>query len=187
MFVVLVNQSAWSADENDKFAALGAGVVSCSRFLEARELRSKEYFLFGGWIEGYLSSINQREKDTYTLVPWQSVDVLAGFLAEYCSKNPDHAFLKAVASMAAALRPQRLSTASERIAVSVNQYKKDFFREVLARMQKKLSERGYYNGETKGDFDKTTATALGLFQRDAGIEVSGFPDQKTLFRLFYER
>lgn len=175
-----------AADSNGKFAALGAGVASCSQFMAARENRSKEYYLFGGWIDGYLTSLNQREDDTYTLAPWQSVDVLAGFLAEYCAKHPDDAFLKAVASMAAALRSQRLTQASERLAITVDSYRKDFFREVLIRIQKKLAERGYYKGQADGDYDEETAVALGLFQRSAGIQVSGFPDQKTLFKLFYQ-
>lgn len=174
-----------AADKDGKFAALGAGVASCSRFLEAREARSSEYFLFGGWIDGYLSAQNQTATETYSLVPWQSVDLLASSLADYCRTHPEEPFLRAVTSMAAALRPQRLEVSSERISVTVGQLKQDFFRETLRRMQMRLAELGYFKGEVNGDFGKDSAAALGAFQRDQNIAISGFPDQLTLFRLFY--
>ena len=174
-----------AADKDGKFAALGAGIANCSRFIEARQARSNEYFLFGGWIDGYLSAQNQVQTDTYSLVPWQSVDLLASSLADYCREHPQEPFLRAVTTMAAALRPQRLEIASERIAVTVGQLKQDFFRETLRRMQERLAARGYFNGEVNGDFGKDSAAALGAFQRDQGINVTGFPDQLTLFRLFY--
>lgn len=177
--------AASAADRDGRFAALGAGVATCERFLDARAARSSEYFMMGGWIDGYLSARNQTEDDTFTLAPWQSTDVLAGFLADYCHKHPQEALLRAVMVMAEALRPHRLTQSSERVAVTVGPFQQDFFREVLARMQQRLRDAGYYAGPTEGDFDEATARAVSAFQQDRDIDVSGFPDQKTLFLLFH--
>jgi len=97
-----------AADKGDRFAALGAGIASCSRFLEARNSQSKEYFLFGGWIDGYLSAHNQLEA-------------------------------------------------------------------------------GHYKGATERNFDEATVAAIRKFQAAQSIDVSGFPDQRTLFALFHRQ
>lgn len=172
------------ADMNNRFAASGAGVATCSRFVEARTAKSEEYFLFGGWVDGYFSARNQFEKETYTLLPWQSIDVLSGFLTDYCNKNPQHAFQRAVMVMAQALIPDRLTKSSKRIAVAVGPYKSDFFVEVLIRLQKKLTALGFYHGTQNGQYDDDTASALRYFQKKNAIAVTGFPDQLTLYRLF---
>jgi hypothetical protein len=182
--------SAWSgpgraADSDGQFAALGAGTATCQRFLDAREARSDEYFLFGGWLEGYLSARNQTADDTFTLVPWQSVDVLAGFLAQHCRRNPDERFLNAVATMTAALHPQRLEQSSERVVVAVGLARQEFFRATLARLQLRLRQEGLYEGPAEGDFDQATAAAVQAFQSREGLQATGFPDQLTLYKLFF--
>ena len=141
--------------------------------------------MMGGWIDGYLTARNQTDPETFTLAPWQSTDVLAGFLTDYCQKHPEVAFLRAVMVMTEALRPHRLSEASERVEVTVGPFRQHFFREVLARMQHRLAETGHYAGPTAGEFDEATAQALRSFQREQEMDVSGFPDQRTLFRLFH--
>lgn len=182
--------AAWSpavvsADADGKFAALGAGTASCQRFLDAREAKSNEYFLFGGWLEGYISARNQSTDDTFTVIPWQSVDLLATFLAEHCAKNPEQPFLNAVATMSAALYPQRLEKSSERISVTVGPVKQDFFRATLARLQQRLTSEGLYSGPVAGDFDNATAAAVHAFQTREGLQATGFPDQITLYKLFF--
>jgi hypothetical protein len=176
--------AAQAADRTGKFAALGAGVATCGRFLEARDAKNKEYFMLGGWVDGYLTARNQTDPDTFTLVPWQSTDMLAGLLAQYCRKHPEVAFMRATMIMAEALRPHRLKEASERVTVSTDSSPHKFFRETVVRIQQKLAKAGYYKGPTSGEFDQSTAAALKRFQHDKSIAVSGFPDQLTLLRLF---
>jgi hypothetical protein len=172
-----------AADQNHQFAALGGGVVSCARFLEARQAKDKEYFMLGGWVDGYLTARNQLSPETFTLTPWQSTDLLMGLLAQYCGKNPDAPLLRGVMLMAEALKTQRLKSASERVKVRIGSLSHDFFREVLVQMQTRLTRAGYYKGSASGDFNAETIAAMKQFQRANGLEASGFPDQKTLLKL----
>lgn len=178
-----LSPTSTAADRAGKFAAVGAGSVSCARFLQAREARSKEYFMLGGWIDGYLTARNQTDPDTFTLTPWQSTDLLAGLLAEYCRKNPDTPLLRAVMIMTEALRPGRLQAASERVTVTVGTERQGFYRDTVARIQGRLIQAGYLKGPASGNFDQATSAALKRFQQAQSITASGFPDQATLFRL----
>lgn len=172
-----------AADQNHQFAALGGGVVSCNRFLEVRQAKDKEYFMLGGWVDGYLTARNQLGPETFTLVPWQSTDLLMGLLAQYCGKNPEASLLRGVMLMAEALKAQRLKAASERVKVRIGSLSHDFFRDVLVQMQHRLTKAGYYKGAASGDFNAETLAAMKQFQRANGLEASGFPDQKTLLKL----
>ena len=186
LFSCSLSLGAWSADSDNKFAAVGAGVASCERYLQAREKQSDEYFLFGGWIDGYFSARNQFEPDTYTLLPWQSVDVLAGFLTDYCRKHPELAFQRAVMIMAEALRPARLQSRSERVQITVGQIKGEFFAETIERMERKLAQHDLLAGSPDEQFDEETVSALSKFQRVKQLAETGFPDQLTLYKLFVD-
>lgn len=180
-----VSPAAPAADANGDFATLGGGSVSCAQFLKVRAVKSNEYFLLGGWVDGYLTARNEFDPDTYALTPWQSLEFLAGSLANWCKQNPDKPFLQAVASMAAALKPQRLTGKSERVQITVGGVRQDFFVETIRRIQQALAKAGFFSGAVDGKFGRDTSVALRDFQAKYGISVSGFPDQLTLFRLFY--
>ncbi len=182
--VVIFSSTSDAADGQGRFHGMGAGIATCERFLEARASQSQESFMFGGWIDGYLSARNQLDSNTYSLAPWQTTDVLAGFIADYCAKKPDEVFLRAVMVMTKALMPARLTDQSERITVAVGSFKAAYFKATLLALQHRLRELGYYSGDIDGDFDATTSTALKAFQRATLIDPSGFPDQITLFKLF---
>ncbi len=107
------------------------------------------------------------------------------FYTDSESKNPQQPFLNAVATMSAALYPQRLEKSSERISVTVGPVKQDFFRATLARLQQRLTSEGLYSGAVAGDFDNATAAAVHAFQTREGLQPTGFPDQITLYKLFF--
>ena len=177
-----------SADEEGKFVSLGVGVAKCEQFLIARQQQSNDYYLFGGWIDGYLSARNQLDQDTYTLAPWQRIDVLAGFLTDYCVKNRDVAFQRAVMVMAEALKSQRLSESSEIVEIAgPSGLTTTLFQAVLVNTQNKLIEKGYgdkfISGKPTGQFDETTIEAIKQYQKHLGMTETGFLDQITLFAI----
>lgn len=184
LFTFIVGLTTQAADNNNKFAGQGVGLANCSQFVEARNSQSKDYYLFGGWIDGYFSARNQVDKNTYSLVPWQSTDILAAFLTDYCRVHPDTQFQRAVMIMAQALSPHRLTQSSERISIEVNDKSGEFFDEIIQRVQKELSVLGYYKEDIKADFSEHTIKAIADFQKVRGIPISGFPDQMTLYQLF---
>lgn len=55
---------------------------------------------------------------------------------------------------------------------------------LIAKVQGALAKRGFYKGEVNGLFDKETMTALGAFQKQHGLTVSGMPSPGTRRLLF---
>ena len=172
-----------AVDEDREFAIKGLGLANCERFVEARNAQSREYFRFGGWINGYLSATNRYEGQTFDVAPWQSTGLLAGWLARFCENNPDVPFVRAMAMMVNALGKERLTTRSERVEARVGDATVHVYESVLRRVQERLSEEGHYEGAATGNFDNQTQDALERFQRDAGLEPTGLPDQATLAKL----
>jgi len=175
---------ALAADKEGRAAIKGAGVGTCKQYLEAREKQTREYYLFGGWLDGYLSGQNQYLEDTFDIAPWQSTDILASFLAAYCDKNPDTRFYQAAFSMVQALREDRLRTTSRLIPVEYGGHKTLIYVEALRRVQRALQDQGMYKGALDGDYGPGTRAALQAYQTKEKIPVTGIPDQETLFHLF---
>ncbi len=173
-----------ATDDNGQFAIKGMGLVTCERFVEARDAQSREYFQFGGWINGYLTATNRYEQQTFDVVPWQSTGLLAGWLARFCERNPDVPFVQAVAMMVNTLGKERLTTRSERVEAQIGETRVYIYESTLRLVQERLSERGHYEGAATGNFDTQTRAALERFQREAGLKPTGLPDQPTLAKLF---
>ena len=55
---------------------------------------------------------------------------------------------------------------------------------LIAKVQGALAKKGFYKGEVNGVFDKETMTALGAFQKQNGLTVSGMPSPGTRRLLF---
>jgi N-acetylmuramoyl-L-alanine amidase len=51
--------------------------------------------------------------------------------------------------------------------------------EYTSGLQARLKNLGYYQGEPSGELDEATQEALSQFQEDAGLEVTGQPDEDT--------
>lgn len=54
----------------------------------------------------------------------------------------------------------------------------------VRRLQQRLADLGYLDSEIDGDFGKKTKTAIQLFQKEAGIEVTGIADVDTQIALY---
>ncbi len=175
--------AAGAADAEGRFAIKGTGISSCQMFLNETEKRSHNSFLFAGWLNGYLTAVNQSRADTFDATSWESLDTLANYLAHYCRKHPEKSFFIAVTTMLDALMEQRLRTFTPKLRASAGGNATILYQEVLRRAQVSLAERGYYQGEPVGLYDTETHQALEAFQKAEGLDTHGLPDQRTLHRL----
>lgn len=57
---------------------------------------------------------------------------------------------------------------------------------LIERVQQELRSRGIYSGEVNGRLDEATMQAIGQFQEQNGIHVSGVPSPRTRQALFGE-
>ena len=178
---------ARAADTRGLFSVKGVGTADCQRYLNARKEGGREYFVFAGYLGGYLTAYNQITEGTFDIVPWQTLDTIAGMLSSFCTKNPTANFVVAVTRLVKFLEPERLAVGSETVEAKVGSSAVTIYRETLRRAQLKLAESGHYHGTPDGQFTPITQAALEKFQSDKGLPKTGLPDQVTLLRLLLTR
>lgn len=174
---------ALAADAKGDFAIDGGGGRQCSAFTEAAKKRNTDYFLYAGWVEGYISATNQYAKDTYDITPWQTTELLLAALGQYCAKNPKQPFVVAVNSMLGVLRPDRLQSKSELIMIQTDKGAVALYKAMIETIQRKLADQKLYAGAKDGSFTPGLKDALRDFQVKSNLPASGFPDQLTLNKL----
>lgn len=174
-----------AADEAENFAVKGAGLARCNDYIEARRSNAPAFYQFGGWINGYLTALNQLKPETYDLAPWQSSDLLAGVILRNCRENPENRFINTVAAMVDSLNAQRILTKSPFVEAHAGETRIRIYQELLRRTQEKLAESGLYQGEPTGLFDQETEDGLRAYQKAGRLIETGLPDQATLLAMFY--
>jgi hypothetical protein len=180
---LLMANGAIAADSEGRFAVKGAGISSCEKYLAEFDARSKAFYAYGGWVEGYLTATNQYLDATYDVTPWETTTLLATLLAEHCRKAPDKPFIRAVRAMVTALSDERIQESSPLLIAKSGDSGVRVYREVIRRMQRRLAELELYEGEIDGVYNNDTRSAITAYQEREGIEPNGLPDQNTLTRL----
>jgi len=171
-----------AADPDGNYAVKGAGIATCSAYNAAREGGGREYYMFAGWMEGFLTAGNLYEEETFDIAPWQNTEVLAAALDSWCKRNPQQKFHLAAAGLMREFFPARLRQQSTPVVVGGDEDGVVVYQAVLDRVTARLRELGYL-GESLAAGD-ATATALGRYQEAMEIPVSRLPDQLTLLYLF---
>lgn len=177
---------AGAADEEGRFALRGVGLATCDQFLQAIEERQENVLLAGGWLEGYLTAVNQFRSDTFDIAPWQNTDTLLTLLKHNCERNREQRFFAVVNSMVDFFAGKRLEQQAERVVAEAGEQQLVLYKDVLADAQQALIDQGLLQGNADGQFGPQTKTAFEEFQKKQGIEVTGLPDQMTLWRLLSE-
>ncbi len=173
-----------AASSAGKYAIKDAGLATCKLYTEEKSKKSKRYFQFVGWVMGYLSAHNRYSKDNADIAPWQSTDLLAALIGNYCRAKPDARLVTATNQLIAALHPSRLRTSSKRMKVTAHGKSLLIYEAILRRAQQMLAERGKFTGAVDGKFGPATQKALEKFQKENKLTVTGLPDQRTLLRIF---
>lgn len=169
-------------DGEGDFAIKGAGVTSCAQYTKVLDAESSELYLFVGWIDGYLTGVNQFQRETFDVAPWQATQLLAQLLGQYCRRDPEAQFMFAATRMLQSMFPARLRTSSEIVEMESGADVAFLYKAVLQRVQEALVERGH-EIDTDGAYGPQTQRALEAVQRENEINVSGLPDQQTLMLL----
>ncbi len=174
---------ARAADSGGQFAVEGIGGSTCESFVAAKSESSDAYWMFLGWLDGYMTGINQYSPETYDITPWQSQNLLAALFEKFCAKNPGANFFAVANKTIVELRDDRLRESSAPVVAAVGERTIGVYRETLRRVQVLLEEGGHYKGKVDGLFGPNTQRALESYQNQAGLTVTGLPDQATLFKL----
>lgn len=181
--LLLASPLVHAADKDGRFSIKGVGLATCEQYLAEAEKGTNFYFMFGGWLDGYLSAINQAAPQTYDVAPWQVTDLLAALIADHCKEHPKQRFFAVVNAMAGRLMDDRLQTHSDPIEAKAGDKTVKVYKEVMRRAQEALQTKGFYSSTLDGLFGPNTQKAFEAYQRKEGLEVTGLPDQLTLLRL----
>ena len=175
---------AQAIDTNNVYAVKGAGLTACARFLESAENKDGSYLVYGGWIEGYISALNQQLDQTFDLAPWQSTPLLLRLVEANCKANENVQFHQVAKAMVGQLVEGKIQVGSSFIMIN-NDPHFVFQEEVIKRIKIVLRQKGFYQGAIDKTWTQDSMDALKGFQNSKGLPTSGLPDQDTLTQLFY--
>lgn len=181
---LLMSFNSIAADSDGKFAVKGAGRKTCEQFVETAKLKNSDLYLYGGWIEGFVSAYNQHQPNTYDVTPWQTTELMLFLLQEHCKKHPETRFLTAVNGIFKALHPIALTKESPVSKVSVEDTHAYFYVDVIKQVQQRLTALDFYTGEIDGNYNNELVKALAKYQQKFGLSVTGYPDQQSLTHMF---
>ncbi|MGG7607327.1 peptidoglycan-binding domain-containing protein [Massilia sp. BKSP1R2A-1] len=177
---------AQATSAHGEFGVKGIGASDCATAVREYKGGTPNAMMYGGWLYGYLTAVNQATPDTFDLATWQDLNTLTNFVIEYCQKNPRTSFAQAVFNLTAALKPMRLTAASQPVRFTHNNKPFVMYGDVIKRMGEALKHKGYYKGTLPAQpaFTGEMARAVSRFQAGNQLPATGEPDQFTLFKLF---
>ena len=186
--LTLQGGTALAADAAGKFALKGAGPQKCSALLSAYEKKSGDLALYAGWIDGYLTGLNQAAPETYDLAAWQGADTLLAMTRAACQQMPPETrVIDAFTQIVLAIRPGRIAQEEGLIALMHDGKGTAVYGSVLIAAKRRLNALGHAVGTENMTFDKTTAAGFQSYQKAEGIPETGLPDQQTLYHLLRAR
>ena len=103
-----------AADKSAKHALRGAGLTTCKSFVAAYAKKGPRAHVYFGWIDGYISGLNEMSSGTYDRAPWQSTELLAEVVRRACTKAPGSYFFAELRAVVAAMADQTLAHAQEK-------------------------------------------------------------------------
>jgi hypothetical protein len=172
-----------------EYAIEGAGIASCSAYVEAKKAKSEAYPRFIGWLEGYLTAANRFSADTYDLTPWHSAELLGVVVEGHCEKNPQDRLFNIAQRLVISLTPDRMTQRSEMVRLTGRNSKGQervvvVYTEVLRRAQDALKKQELYPGPVDGQYTPVLQRAFVNYQAAVGLDDTGLPDPLTLWLLF---
>jgi hypothetical protein len=176
-----------AADSSGHFALRGVALATCEQFLQALEERQENVLLAGGWLEGYMTAVNQLMPKTFDIAPWQNTDTVLALVKHNCERNREQRFFAVVTAMIEFLAQNRLQEQSDRLLAEADGQRVMIYGQIMRDVQKRLIDKGLLQGNADGQFGAKTKAALQEFQKKENIQVTGLPDQVTLWRLLSDQ
>ncbi|MEQ9814986.1 MAG: peptidoglycan-binding domain-containing protein [Azospirillaceae bacterium] len=178
------SQPAHAADAEGNFRVIGSGFEPCSRLIELRDAEDPAYFAFRSFMNGYTTAFNALVPNVYSSTSIFSMDALYAFAVDFCADNPETLWVESVGSVLAGLEPLYLSQQPEPFEITNGENTATIPREFVTSIQQALRQRGLYGGAIDGIWGQGSQSGITRFQEEAGLEVTGVPDTRTLFELF---
>ena len=101
---VLAPGNGFAADAKGKFAVIGAGTLSCQRWLDDRLERTPSGVQSEMWIAGYLTAYNQFVYSGQDITARSEGTFVLDWLDEFCMKRPQSRLVEAAKELLQTLR-----------------------------------------------------------------------------------
>jgi putative peptidoglycan binding protein len=175
--------SSYAEDTNHAFGVRGAGILTCETFLQEMAKKSNAFYLIGGWLDGYVTGVNQYAPDTYDALSFETTELVASLLENHCKAHATDPLFAVVNALLTQLHDDRIRAKSPGVNGKVGEQAFTLYAEVLQRVQRKLTDLGYYQGDMEAEFGDKTREALAGFQGKNNLKPTGLPDPVTLWQL----
>ncbi len=172
-----------AADEAGHFSVRGAGLLSCKAYAMERASESPTYLMVAGWVDGYITGINQYATATYDATSFETTELIMVLLDQHCADHPGDGVFAVINTLMGRMNGSRMISRSAMEKVEVGDYQAHLYVTVIERVQGRLADLGYFHGPVTGRWDEGTTVALKGYQADSELQSTGFPDQKTLWQL----
>ncbi len=183
--LIIINISAaYAGDVNGRYAIRGAGLLSCKTFIEERSKQSPAYMMIGGWMDGYITAYNQLQDNTFDVTSYETTELLSVVINRHCVNNLNDILAPVLNSLLTRLHANRIKTASPYITINVGKYNGSLYVQTIKEIQRRLTQKGLYKKTANGLWNDETQTAISNYQKQHGFDVTGYPDQKTIWHLF---
>lgn len=179
----LITHNLYAADKDNHYSIRGAGLLTCENYITEQDKKSDAYFMIGGWIDGFITGSNQHMSDTYDVTSFESTELLALIIRRYCKDNPNDRLYSVIHSIFSGLHNDRITKRSDLVNVRVGDKETHLYKEVIRRIQQRLTIRKFYTGQVNGQFSPALEKAISSFQNSQNMNPTGFPDQSTLWKL----
>lgn len=179
--LLLAPTATFAADSKGDFAIRGLGRFACPQLLEAMEAKDARLNVFGAWVDGYISALNQQSPGTFDAAPWQTTELIVSLAGRRCAAEADANFHTIVGRILAEMRPLRLVERSDVVALRSGERVSPLYAEIVNRAKLRLTELGHRGAD---DDDQMLGASIRAFQADKNLPQTGLLDQQTLLNLF---
>ncbi len=107
VLIALPTTFVGAADDQNRFSVRGLGTISCSKFLESRNLDLSESEQYAHWLQGFLTAYNYLQPQTYEIAPGIRTNGLLRYMDLYCGKNPTNRIVDGAVTYVAQVHAKR--------------------------------------------------------------------------------
>lgn len=112
VLAMLAATCAWGSDNKGHYET--RGIISCRKYVQARQEGGPEDTLFVGWITGYLTAYNMLKSHTYDIVGTTDIPSIELWLDIYCRVHPLSNVARGMDDLTVQLYPERTRVSPNR-------------------------------------------------------------------------
>lgn len=182
LIAILLSTNVYAGED---FVIKGAGTQKCSLYVGFIDKKSVKVNLFAGWLEGYLTAVNEYNENIYDITSFQSIRLIMKLVYAHCQSHSESSFYVVTKKLVQSFLPLSLNSKSELVVLAYNNKKIFSYVSILKKAKEKLKLLGYRVSSNEKILTKGDIKSIIKFQGENYIAMTGLPDEATLMKLFF--